>query len=368
MKKFAMGALSAMSLFVMSLFVMAPAGAIAQSVPAGYPAEYQQIIDAAKTENGLLVYSTTVASDFDPFIKLVRERYPFMKVETTDDSQLWEKYYAESAAGVRTADIIQASHPDQWIAFVERGQVDPYNSPESDELPDWTKPAPGVYSASADPMIRAYSRVYFEGKEPPMSVAEIVEALKSNPNLQNKITALDPAGNLMGLAVWNAWSKKVPDGWSLIEQLGTNIRPERGSGTMREKILTGEYAVAILISGATIPRFEQPAHKALSGWGYPKDGTPIITRNVAITKAAKSPNSARLFLDLMLTREGQIALSQGGMMPYRDDIAESDVKYGTYKSVVDAVGADKVIFISPVREVLVGLDESLASWNKAIGR
>jgi iron(III) transport system substrate-binding protein len=363
MKKFATSALSAIS-----LLVMAPAGAIGQSVPAGYPAEYQQIIDAAKAEDGLLVYGTTAAALFEPFIKLVGERYPFMTVETTDDGQLWEKYYAESAAGVRTADIMLASHPDQWIAFIEKGQVDPYVSPESDILPAWSKPAPGVYSASADPMIMAYSRAYFEGKEPPMSVSETVEALKANPDLQNKITAMDPAGNFMGLALWNAWGKKVPGGWSLIEQLGANIRPERSAGTVREKILSGEYAVAIFTSGGGIPRWEEPANKALSGWGFPKDGTPIVTRNVAITKAAKSPNSAKLFLDLMLTREGQIALSQGGLMPYRDDIAASDVKYGTYKSVTEAVGADKVIFISPIKEELVGMDESLERWNKALGR
>jgi iron(III) transport system substrate-binding protein len=179
---------------------------------------------------------------------------------------------------------------------------------------------------------------------------------------------MDPAGNFMGLALWNAWGKKVPGGWSLIEQLGANIRPERSAGTVREKILSGEYAVAIFTSGGGIPRWEEPANKALSGWGFPKDGTPIVTRNVAITKAAKSPNSAKLFLDLMLTREGQIALSQGGLMPYRDDIAASDVKYGTYKSVTEAVGADKVIFISPIKEELVGMDESLERWNKALGR
>jgi iron(III) transport system substrate-binding protein len=363
MNKFALGALAAIS-----LLVVAPAVPMAQTVPAGYPSEYQKIIDAAKKEQGLLLYGTTAASLFKPFINLVAERYPFMKVETTDDSQLWEKYYAESASGLRTADMMMASHPDQWITFIDKGQVDPYSSPESSKLPDWSKPAPGVYTASADPMIMAYSRIYFKGKEPPMSVAETVAALKSNPDLKNKITAMDPDGNFMGLAIWNAWGKEVPDGWSLIDQLGSNIRPERSAGTVREKVLSGEYAVAIFTSGGGIPRWEEPANKALSGWGFPKDGTPIIARNVAITKAAKSPNSARLFLDLMLTREGQIALSQGGLMPYRDDVAASDVKYGTLKSVTDKIGADKVIFISPDKEALVGVDKTLARWNKALGR
>ena len=65
---------------------------------------------------------------------------------------------------------------------------------------------------------------------------------------------------------------------------------------------------------------------------------------------------------------GQIALSQGGLMPYREDVAAGDVKYGTFKSVTDAVGADNVLFISPNKDALVGLDESLARWKKALGR
>ena len=80
------------------------------------------------------------------------------------------------------------------------------------------------------------------------------------------------------------------------------------------------------------------------------------------------PNAAKILINWLLSREGQIALSQGGLMPYRDDIAPSDVKYGTYKSVTEAVGADNVLFISPTKESLVGLDETLARWNQALGR
>ena len=55
-------------------------------------------------------------------------------------------------------------------------------------------------------------------------------------------------------------------------------------------------------------------------------------------------------------------------MPYRDDVAASDVKYGTLKSVTDAVGADKIVFISPDKEDLVGIDKTLARWKKALKR
>jgi iron(III) transport system substrate-binding protein len=264
--------------------------------------------------------------------------------------------------------MMVASHPDQWLQFIERGEVDPYVSPESDKLPDWSKPAPGVYAASADPMIMAYNKAYFEGQEPPMSVEATAATLKARPELANKITLMDPDGNFMGLAVWTAWTKATPDGWSLIEEMGPSVRPERSAGTVREKVLSGEYAIAVFTSGGGIPAWEEPANKALTGWGFPKDGTPMVTRNVGITKGAKNPNSARIFLDLMLTRDGQIALSNGGMMPYREDVAKGDVKYGTLSAVVDEIGADKLLFISPGKDLMAGSDEVIERWKKALGR
>jgi hypothetical protein len=61
-------------------------------------------------------------------------------------------------------------------------------------------------------------------------------------------------------------------------------------------------------------------------------------------------------------------LSEGGLMPYRDDVAVADVKYGTLKSVTDAVGADKIIFLSPDKKAQTANDSTLERWKKALKR
>ena len=249
------------------------------------------IIEAAQQESTLLIYSNVDAANWAPFMELVAENYPWITVETTDDSNMWEKYYAESSAGVESADMVLASHPDQWAEFIARDEVMRLRIAGS-------RRSAGLEHAGARRLLRI-GRSDDHGDMPQLfrrraarSLGETAQLLAERPDLEGKVAAMDPIGNLMGYAAWASWLEKNPDGWKLIEQIGPSLRPERSAGTVREKLLTGEYAVAIFTSGGGIPRYEEPANKELTAWGFSKDGTPVVTRNVGITKAADSPNSA----------------------------------------------------------------------------
>lgn len=340
----------------------------AQGVPAGYPADYQQIVDAARREARLLVYSTVSVVNWRPFIELMGRRYPGIAVETSDTSDQWEKYYAESSAGTRTADIMLAAAPDRWMEFVERGQVAAYDSPEKPALPAWSMPAPGVYTASADPVIIAYNRRALQGMAVPRSLDDVAKLLREHPDLKGRITAFDPEGNGMGRAIWMAWTDRRADAWQLLDALGPALRPERSAGPMREKVISGEYAIAIFSSGAGIPQYMTTTASRLAGWGFPSDGTPVVARNFAITRAAQSPSAARVFLDLLLSREGQIAFAKTGQTPYRSDIAKADVPYETLSSLTQEIGENRVIFIAPGTAPAIGEEAFVARWRQALRR
>jgi iron(III) transport system substrate-binding protein len=168
-------------------------------------------------------------------------------------------------------------------------------------------------------------------------------------------------------ALW-ALTKQRPEAWSLIEEIGPHLRPERGAGTIRDKLTSGEYMYALMSSGAGIPQYERPEVKAIVGWRFPTDGVPISLRNVAITKAAKHPNAARAFLDLLLSKPGQIAMAQGGQTPYREDVTKADVPFETYASIRAAVGEENVIVVRPDASLAGERDAFLARWQKAIGQ
>lgn len=354
---------------IASLLCCSPAGAQEFALPKGYPADYAKLVEASRTEPELLIYSNISTINWEQFIALAKERFPWITITTTDDNTQFEKYFAESAAKVRTADMIVTASPERWPDFVARGQVLSYDSPEKPNLPDWSlEGGPSVYAASFDPFIFSYNRRAFDGVAAPKSVADVAAALGANAALKGRIGTYTPEVSL-GLAIWQAWVEDKGDaGWDLIKSIGVSMRPEPSAGTMREKVATGEYAVAMFTSGAGIRQYEAPAVKALAGWGYPSDGTPLVQRSAAITSSAASPDSAKLVLDLLLSREGQIAFAKGGQTPYRADIASGDVPYSSYNAIVEAVGKENILFIVPKASMLKGQEEFMKRWNAALGR
>ncbi len=65
---------------------------------------------------------------------------------------MFERYYAESAGGARTADMIISIAPDAFQEFVRRGQALSSDSPEARRIPARARFGREVYTVSADPM------------------------------------------------------------------------------------------------------------------------------------------------------------------------------------------------------------------------
>lgn len=325
---------------------------------------YQQLVEASKAEQDLLVYANLPVRLWEPFKALLAKTYPWVKLQTTDmGAELWERYFAESAAGTRTADIVSTTAPDRFADFADRGQLQDYVSAETPHLPPWSRPEPGLYTLSASPAIIMYNRIQM--KEPPQSIREIAALVKENPaKFRGRISTYDAAANPFGVAMFANWLEGKGNSWEPLDIIATATRPETGAGGMREKTQSGEYHLAFFLNSVSIPPMETPALKRLLGWTYIKDGTPISLQGVGITKAAKSPNTAKIVLDLMLSRDGQIAFAQGGLTPYREDIAQSEVPFPTLKTAREQIGEENLIYYSYDRKKVAAWKEVVERWKQ----
>lgn len=337
-------------------------------VPNYYPADYANIIEASRKEQGVLVYSNMAEYNWKPVIDGFNKLYPWLKVQTLDlDSDQFERYNAESASGARTCDMIATGAIDQWLSFLKRGQTIDYKSPESDHIPDWSKPLPGLYTVSADPMLIVYNKRILDPARAPKSIAGIAKlATEEKAKFNNKITTYNAAAGAFGLAINWFWTKHNPNAWQVLDSIGPLVRPERSSGPMLEKITTGEYTIGFFMSGIVLfPKMNDPARKALIGWSFIEDGTPVFMRGMALTKASPSPNGGKLLLDFILSHAGQVAFGKGGLTPYRPDVKKEEVPYQTYGSIAEAVGGEKnMVLISYDPEMLEKRDAFLAKWRK----
>jgi iron(III) transport system substrate-binding protein len=302
-----------------------PAPAGVPGLPTYYPSDYGQIIEASKKEPKLLIYSIMSKQNWAPVIEGFRQRYSWIEVDASDldSTTIFDRYYTESAGNVRTADIIITSSPDTWQEFIKKGEVLVYKSAEDDKVPSWSKLAAGVYTVSTDPMVIIWNKPLLPN--PPKSIAELAAMASQDPGkfTPGKITTYEET-NATGFAANWFWAKKQGQerALQLIEQIGrTKPKLETSAGRMVDGTLAGEILVGYFVSAISVlPRF--PAAGAVLGYSLISDGTPVITRGMAITKKAQSPNSAKLLVDYILSQEGQLAWSKGGLTAYRPDVAD----------------------------------------------
>lgn len=329
---------------------------------------YQELIEQSKTESGLIVYSNMPDWMWKPFRNLLSERYPWVRLQTTDlGGELWERYYAEASANTRTADIITTGAPDRWLDFADRGEVLAYQSIEDPHLPEWSRPKPGLYTLAVNPAIIIWNR--FQVKTPPKTLVDLAAMARETPEiLKGKITTYDAAASPFGVAMFATWLRGEGNNWETLKPIGLLARPETGAGAMRDKTASGEYSIGFFAASAGIPKLEEPAMKQLVGYDYIYDGTPVSLQGIAVTKHAASPNTAKIVMDLMLSRQGQIAFAQGGFTAYRDDVDQADVPYPTLGTVRQKVGEKNILFNSYDRGQIRSWPAVTKAWRAVFGR
>lgn len=346
------------------------APSFAQQLPNYYPADYNKIVEASKSEPGVLVYSIMSAQNWKPVLETFHKKYPWIKVETLDlSNEIWSRYYSEKAAGARSADMIITLGVSQWIDFTNKNDALPYESPEAKYVPQWSKPFPGVYSVSADPVMIIWNSKLLPGKKI-TSMAQVAE-LADDPKLKGKLTTYDGASGAMTMTFPWVWSQYHKDkGWALLDKVGPASKPERSGGTMLSKVVSGEYAVAYLTSAITVlPKLNDPGVKGVIDWSFITDGQPVYSRAMAIPKSAKSPNSAKLLLDHALSHEGQVAWGKGGLTPLRDDVADDEVPFYTYKRIEREVGGpSKIQVLTYDPKAGTDSDAYVSRWKAAYKR
>jgi iron(III) transport system substrate-binding protein len=354
----------------LALLAFAPISASAEGPPAEYPAEYAQLVERSKSENGVLVYSIMAAFNWKPVLEGFSKKYPWIKVETLDmGSELWDRYHTEKASGARTADLIASFGADRWKEFVDKGEVDPHVSPEEKSLPDWAKVKPGVYGLSADPVLIVWNkRVLPQGVNLDSMAAVANFAKEHGQKFKGRLTTYDSGSGTVNASFNWLWSTMNDDAWETIETLAPLTKFERSGGLMLEKVTSGEYAAAYLTSAITVyTKINEPARKAVLDWSYVKDGQPMFVRAMTVAKSGKSPASAKLLMDHILSKEGQIAFAQGGLTPVRTDIKPGEIPYNTIAQIAEAVGGeDKLKFMPYDDAAVASITEYVERWKKVV--
>ena len=341
----------------------------AAQVPAGYPADYAAIVAAAQKEGKVGIYSATDTAAANPLIKDFEALYPGVKVEYSDmnTTEVYNRVISEKAAGGASADVMWSSAMDLQFKLVNDGYALSYASPEIAKLPPWAVWKNEAYGTTYEPIAIVYNKRLLSGDEIPQSHADMIRVLtQKTERLKGKVTSYDIEKSGVGFLLITQDAKNNPNFWDFAKAMGAiGPRFQSSSGTMMERISSGENLLGYNIFGsyALLRAKKDPS----IGIVYPKDYTLVMSRIMFISKTAKNPNAAKLWLDYVLSKRGQTILAnQSELGSIRADV-EGDL---TVAGLSRTLGSSlKPIPVGP--ELLGYLDQAkrldfIKQWQQAI--
>jgi iron(III) transport system substrate-binding protein len=283
-------------------------------VPAGYPANYQQLVDAAKKEAKLVIYGATDSKAVQPLVKDFNALYPGITVEYNDmnSTEVYNRFISEVAAGGDTADALWSSAMDLQIKLAMGGYALAYKSVEASKIPGWAVWKDMAYGTTFEPAAFVYNKRLVTGAEIPQTHADFVRII-SQPKFQDKVTTYDIEKSGVGFMFMTQDEHDFPQFKQLEQAFGAaKVRVQSSTGTMLERISSGENLIGynVLGSYAMVRAKTDPS----LGVVLPKDYTLIMSRVHFISKSAKHPNAAKLWTDYLLSHRGQTVIANSSKL------------------------------------------------------
>lgn len=295
------------------------------AVPAGYPAGYQSLVDAAVKEGKVVVYSATDSAAARPLIKDFQALYPGVKVEYHDmnSTEIYNRFISENAASSASADVVWSSAMDLQVKFVNDGYAASYASPEAANLPSWAHYQQQAYGTTYEPVAIVYNKRLLKPEDIPQTRADLVRILKANPaRFKGKVTTYDVEKSGVGFNFLTQDVRHNANGaWELARALGASgVKLQTSTGAMMERISSGENLIGYNILGSYA--YAKAKKDPAIGYVYPKDYTQVVSRLAIISKKARNPGAARLWLDYLLSKRGQSVLAnQSELFSLRSDVS-----------------------------------------------
>lgn len=254
-----------------------------------------ELIEAAKKEGALVLYTANVAEVEQVTINAFNKRFPFIKVELlrAPGGQLITRVKTEAAAGKLRADVID--HSDRALL-----------AQSADLFQDYAPPNAGDYLPGAQANPKLWPRITLV-----WSVAYNTELVKNPPKTWMDLTKPEYSGKKIGEVIapsgGTTWTRSMferqvlgEDYWA--KQAATQPVLFPSNAPASDALVRGEVIIAPLLYNTIFPKKKDGAPIEIF---FPPEGVPVTPFAAGVTKAAAHPNAARLYLNWCLSEEGQ---------------------------------------------------------------
>ncbi|MGH7928036.1 MAG: ABC transporter substrate-binding protein, partial [Candidatus Binatia bacterium] len=269
-------------------------------------------IEAAKKERALTLWTSSDLRTATALVQQFEKKYPFLKVNVfrTGTGALHNKIATEALAGQHNWDVMNTLMPTREL--IERKLLARYRSPEAGMLSDQGLRDPGGYWTAiyAIPFVLGYNTNLVKPSEAPKGYDELLSAQWKGSKI-----SIDQEGYelLQGLIL--SWGKEKAVAY-LKKLASQQPVPRRGNSLRVQLVAAGEHP--LLISMASPIQLARRGGAPIN-W-IPLEPVPVSFHAIAVSEHAARPNAAKLYVDFVLSREGQETLRAVQRIPVRKDV------------------------------------------------
>ena len=276
-------------------------------------AEREKMLEGAKKEGRLVLYTGMDTDEANQYAREFTKRYPFIKPEIFRSSgeSVQTRFLTEHRANVHNADIFQTSIV-QVYQLKNTGLLGKYVSEESHAYGEGFKDPQGYWTAFyLIPYVIGYNTRLVSPKDVPSSYEDLL-----HPKWKGQI-ALETEEyqwfyhliEIMGKEKGLAYMKKLA---------GQNLQLRKGHTLLAQLVAAGEMAMAVVVYSNRVERMKNSG--APIDWVRFKGPTITAINAIAIPEKAPHSNAAKLFVDFVLSKEGQYLLRGLRRIPARSDV------------------------------------------------
>ncbi|HVO95626.1 MAG TPA: extracellular solute-binding protein [Terriglobales bacterium] len=287
-----------------------------------------KLVEASKSEGAVSYYTTMTLSQSKKVVDKFQTKYPFIKPELFrgGGDEVLNRIQNEARGGLHAWDVV-STRGDSVLTLKDAELITSYRSPESKFIDHDMVDDDGYWTAYyVNPYVLGYNTNLVAKDQVPKTYEELLD-----PKWKGRKISIDDSayGFLAGLI--RAWGKeKAVDFFKRLAAQEPVVM--RGNTNRVQLAMAGEYPL-IIAYAPTLQRETSRRHPM--DW-VPLEPVPVQVNPMMLAAKAPHPNAGKLFIDFLLSKEGQKMLLGFRRIPVREDVEPDPPRlFRGYKRIIE---------------------------------
>jgi iron(III) transport system substrate-binding protein len=265
--------------------------------------------EAAKKEKEFTWYTAHYNSETAAALSQgFEKKYPGVKCNyiRTTAQVAYQRLAQDQKAGIAQASVISSTDQSHYTKMKQDGWLQPYKPRNLPELVDafrsFNDPDDLFIATAAGLVLITYNTSVVSASEAPRKWTDLAD-----PRWKNKVSIGHP-GFSGYVGTWVVQMKKLY-GWDYFKKLELN-KPRIGR-SINDTVTMLNAKESIVAAGPSATTLESRAKGNPLAVVYPEDGAILMVSASGVLKNAPAPSAAKLFMEYLLSREGnEVMVSQ----------------------------------------------------------